>query len=286
MQVDGPFRLLFDQGVSLGLPVMPGAVPFVADWNNDGRKDLIVGLADGSVKLFINDGLEVAPAFGAGVDILAAGSTLSVGGNAAPAVVDYDGDGDKDLLVGNASGEVVVFLNQGDDAEPLLAAAVALIQVNGAVVPFPVDWDADGQQELLLTANGVVTVYTQVDGAYQAGRQFSKKKSAFFGAFPIALNGIGKQLLIGQSDGQVVYLAGESEEPVASFHVALLDKVDELDSLVADENPQLLVEVAEIRALVDIGQYAAAKKDVESLAPRLTAGGAAQTSAHELAALL
>ena len=146
MQLTGRDRLNFANGVSLGLSVMPGAIPFVADWNNDGRKDLIVGLADGSVKLFINNGLEAAPAFGAGADILAAGSTLSVGGSAAPAVIDYNGDGAKDLLIGNASGQVAVCLNQGDDAAPVLAAPVVLFSVDGAVVPFPTDWDADGQQ--------------------------------------------------------------------------------------------------------------------------------------------
>ncbi len=284
MQMAGRNRLYFDQGVSLGLPVLPGAVPFVADWNNDGRKDLIVGLADGSVKLFINNGLEEAPAFGVGADITVSGSSLSVGSNAAAAVVDYDGDGAKDLLVGNASGQVVVYLNQGDDAAPVLAAPTVALQVSGAVVPALVDWDADGRQELLLTANGAVTVYAQVDGVYQAGQRFSDRRAEYSGAFPIDFNGSGKNLLVGQSNGKLAYLTGNSTEAVASFHLALQDKVDELGGLIADAAPERLDDVTVISALVSAGDYAAAALAADDFALRLAAG-AAQDSALELADL-
>lgn len=285
MQIDGRRRLRFDKGISLGLPVMPDAVPFVADWNNDGRKDLIVGQADGTVKLFINSGLEAAPAFGGGADIQAAGSAISVGGSAAPAVIDYNGDGAKDLLVGNAAGQIVVFLNQGDDAAPLLAAPVVLFSVKGAVVPFPTDWDADGQQELLLTVNGKVTVYAQVDGIYQAGQRFRARRADLSGVFPIALNGSGKQLLAGQSNGKIVYLAGKSHKPVASFFTALSDKVAELAELVAVEAPQLSDDVAAIGALVTSGDLDDAADATATLLSALP-NGAAQQSAMELLALL
>ena len=41
-------------------------VPAVADWNGDGKKDLIVGHfmgKDGNMKLFINTGTDAAPVF-------------------------------------------------------------------------------------------------------------------------------------------------------------------------------------------------------------------------------
>jgi hypothetical protein len=292
LQVEGPGRLQFDQGISLDLPVMPGAVvPFVADWNNDGRKDLIVGLADGSVKLFTNIGTEAAPAFDAGTDFRVADSTLlSVGGSAAPAVVDYDGNGAKDLLVGNGSGQVVVFLNQGNDDAPVLAAPITLLEVGGAVVPFSTDWDADGQQELLLTANGVATVgvatvYTLADGAYQAGQEFSARGAVFSAVFPVDLNGNGKQMLVGQAGGEIVYLAGNSSEPVASFFAALNDKVDELAALVVVEAPQLEGDVAAIDVLVASGSYTDAAAATATLLSALPEG-ASQQSAMELLSLL
>jgi hypothetical protein len=284
MQMAGSNRLYFDNGTTL-LSVAQGAVPFVADWNNDGRKDLIVGLAGGTVRLFTNTGSEAAPAFDGGFDLLANGTTLSVVSNAAPAVVDYDGDSDKDLLVANGSGQIIAYENTGADAAPMLAKGVELFHVNDAVVPLTVDWDADGQQELLLTANGDVTVYELVDGVYQAGQKFSDRRSDYFGAFPIDLDGSGKNLLAGQSNGELVYLTGKSSEPVASFHVALQDKVAELADLVAVEAAVLSDDVSAISVLVAAENYVDAAAATSTLLSALP-DGAAQQSAMELLALL
>jgi len=286
MLIAGSNRLSFDQGVSLGLPVMPGAVPFVADWDNDGRKDLIIGQADGTVTLFANIGTEVAPAFGSGEDLLAVGGALSAGASASPVVVDYNGDGAKDLLVGNEAGQVVAYLNQGTDASPLLSGPVAVLQVNGAAVPFLVDWDADGQQELMVTADGIVTVYAQVEDQFQVVVQFSENKTSFVAAFPIELDGTGKQLLAGQADGQVVYLSGNNPNPVASFSDALQDKVSELTVLITDlESPDLLNDLSPLSGMVSAGDYVNASLLVSDLATRLP-DGAAQVSAFELVDLL
>jgi len=38
--------------------------PFVIDWNNDGKKDLLVGqYTDGLIRLYINEGTDAAPVF-------------------------------------------------------------------------------------------------------------------------------------------------------------------------------------------------------------------------------
>ena len=40
-------------------------VPRACDWNNDGKKDLIVGLfRDGAIRLYLNQGTDAAPVFG------------------------------------------------------------------------------------------------------------------------------------------------------------------------------------------------------------------------------
>ena len=40
-------------------------VPRVCDWNNDGKKDLIVGqFRNGSISLYLNEGTDTAPVFG------------------------------------------------------------------------------------------------------------------------------------------------------------------------------------------------------------------------------
>ena len=114
---------------------------------------------------------------------------------------------------------------------------------------------------------------------------FSDSKAAFVAAFPIDLDGSGKQLLVGQADGQVVYLSGNSSKPVASFVDALQDKVAELSALVDLAAPELMSDLSPLSAMVSAGDYAEASLLVSDLAVRLP-DGAAQVSAFELVDLL
>ena len=279
------FRFDVDNGIALDLPVVNGAAPFVVDWNNDGRKDLLVGQSEGQVTLFTNIGLNEAPVFDAGVNLDAAGSVLTVGSNAAPAVIDDGNDGDKDLLVGNAAGDVLLFVNQGSDENPQLVAPVVVVNVGSPVVPMTVDWDADGQQELLLSYADKIGVFAKIDGQYQPVQEFAEKKVNYIGAFPIAIDEYGKQLFVGKANGEIVILTGNNVEPVAAFYQALQDKVDELGALVAAENPALLDQVTTIDSLITTGDFIGAAAATDALAAQLPAG-AAQDSALELAALL
>ncbi len=65
-----------------GKPLSIGhtACPEVLDWNNDGKKDLIVGtFASGKVMLFLNRGTDAAPQFDKGRALQAGGKDISVG---------------------------------------------------------------------------------------------------------------------------------------------------------------------------------------------------------------
>lgn len=96
------------------------AGPTVADWDGDGLGDLLVGSADGAVTWFRNAGTRAAPTFARGVELvadagnaygeadekkLAAGKARPWGGRTKPCVVDFDGDGALDLLLGDYSVE-------------------------------------------------------------------------------------------------------------------------------------------------------------------------------------
>lgn len=286
MQLTSRGQLTFQAGTSLRLPVMPGAVPFVADWNNDGRKDLLVGQADGSVKLFLNTALEAAPAFGAGQDLAVAGSVLNVGAKAAPAVIDLDGDGAKDLVVGNAAGQVMAFYNAGDDVAPQLAAPVLLFQTAGAAVPFPVDLDADGQRDLLVAVNGQAVPYRNdltATGTFVAGAALAG--GGFNAVFPLDINsGKGKDLIVGQADGKLAYWAGNANVLTAAALAALMEKVDEVAGLLAAEAPELLPQIDKIRQQIISGSLAGAVKTAQDLAGKLPAGEA-RAAVLELAAL-
>jgi hypothetical protein len=55
------------------------AVPTVADWNNDGRKDLIVGqYGNGNIRLYLNGGTDTNPVFNGYSWIMANGRAISV----------------------------------------------------------------------------------------------------------------------------------------------------------------------------------------------------------------
>jgi hypothetical protein len=88
----------------------------VADWDGDGRKDLIVGLADGTVRLFLNIADDRDPQFDVGQFITASDQQtthLDVGLRAAPVVVDWNDDGMMDLVVGALDGLIHVYYNCG-----------------------------------------------------------------------------------------------------------------------------------------------------------------------------
>lgn len=55
------------------------SVPFVADWNDDGAKDLIVGqYMWGYVWIYLNQGTNLNPEFGRGQKITSSGEPISM----------------------------------------------------------------------------------------------------------------------------------------------------------------------------------------------------------------
>jgi len=92
------------------------ASPCVADWNEDGKKDLVMGNGSGEIFVYLNEGTNQQPAFGKPLKVN--GGSLDVGSDSSPDVVDWNGDGKKDLVIGNDKGEILVFLNQGTNHEP------------------------------------------------------------------------------------------------------------------------------------------------------------------------
>jgi hypothetical protein len=75
-----------------------------------------------------------------------------------PTAVDWDSDGDLDLVVGNFAGGFYLFTGEGKGGfrptpEPILAGDAPL-KINGAHAdPFLIDWDGDGDLDLLSGAS-------------------------------------------------------------------------------------------------------------------------------------
>jgi len=157
-----------------------GCFPRVVYWDGDARKDLLVGQADGTVKIFLNVGTEESPTFDAGTTVKVGydGSEkdLYVGARATPTFVDWDNDNKTDLVVGALDGKIHIYLNCGcGGAVPphfwYSQPSGSFAQENGndLVVPSwrssPVilDLDGDGKKDLLTgDTNGQLLFYSNV----------------------------------------------------------------------------------------------------------------------------
>jgi hypothetical protein len=173
---DGGTLLKVGQPASkVDIDVGDRATPYVVDWNNDDKKDLVVGALDGKIHIFINEGTDTAPDFLVKVFAQLAGpppSDLAVPGQrSSPAVLDLDGDGKKDLLTGNTNGQILFYRNVNTDDVPLFSNYL-LVESNGVPIaipgsprtrPFVCDWTGDGYLDVLIgVSDGKVHLYQSI----------------------------------------------------------------------------------------------------------------------------
>lgn len=127
----------------------------VPDWNNDGLLDVLCGESEGRIYLMINEGTPGAPLFNSKPFLLNGASILDVGSRSSPTITDWNGDGKKDLLSGNSSGNILLFENKGTNEAPVfngytqLQAGGALLDVGYDAHPDVADWNNDGVMDIL-----------------------------------------------------------------------------------------------------------------------------------------
>jgi hypothetical protein len=149
--------------------------PALADLDDDGDFELIVGRGDGTLRYFRNDGSPQAPAF---VELVGAENpvgAVAVGFSSTPAIVDIDGDGDRDLFVGALSGTLNYFRNEGSAASPTFVEQMAASNPLSAVAvashskPAFADIDGDGDGDAFVASNsGSVYFYRNIGTALAA----------------------------------------------------------------------------------------------------------------------
>ena len=157
-----------DAGSKIDIDVGERATPVVVDWNNDGKKDIVVGDKLGGVRVFVNEGTDDSPDFLTSEFLQNNGSDIVVfGTRASPHVDDFDGDGRKDLLTGNTNGQLLFYPNTGTDESPsfsgyelVTAAGVAIDLSASRSRVFACDWTGDGSTDVLLgSSDGLVRLY-------------------------------------------------------------------------------------------------------------------------------
>lgn len=166
-------RKLSRQGTPLQMELCM-IVPVAYDWNNDGHIDLVVGQEDGRVALMTHTGKveDGMPVFNDPQFFQQQADELKVGALATPFDVDWDADGDEDLICGDTAGYLNFVENLGGNPPKWnppkrLKAGGEIIRIqagpNGSIqgpceakwgytVPAVADWNHDGLLDIVINS--------------------------------------------------------------------------------------------------------------------------------------
>jgi len=152
--------------------------PFAADLDGDGKLDLVAGNFEGTFAFFRGEGAGKFAPRAAWLE--ADGERMRVQAHGDPFLVDWDGDGDLDLLSGSAQGGAFLFENAGSRSAPRFGARKTLVKPAGhgrasnelgdghltgpgdSTRVWADDLNGDGKLDLLLGDN--VTLYHAAEG--------------------------------------------------------------------------------------------------------------------------
>ena len=205
-----------------GLPIAYHFAPAFGDLDGDGDDDMLLGEWRDRMAYYRNDGRRRS-----GRDKLiprwtlvdSAAATLTRGRNTTPTLGDLDGDGDLDLIVGESSGALNYYRNDGGSSAPdfqLVSDEFQDIDVGRRSVPTLVDLDGDGDLDLAVGSeiSGLrlfLNEGTRWEPVFVETEPFGPEVPAFTTPVFADIDGDGDHDLVtgGNGGGLVVYLGTE-----------------------------------------------------------------------------
>lgn len=229
------------------------------DYDGDGRRDLVVGVGDwtdygwddgynaqgewvrgplrGFVYLLRNRGDNAKPEYAPRELVQAGDRPVETFGWPSPNFADFDGDGDLDLLCGEFLDGFTYFENRGSRGSPRYAAGRRLTSAGRPVTmdlqmitPTAIDWDRDGDQDLIVGDEDGRVAFIEHTGRVAGGlpqfrqpRYFQQQaEDVKFGALatPVGFDWDGDgddDLVVGNTAGYIAWIENLSgprvEEP-------------------------------------------------------------------------
>ncbi|MGI4733598.1 MAG: FG-GAP repeat domain-containing protein [Janthinobacterium lividum] len=149
--------------------------PTVADLDNDGLLDILVGSNDGSLRRYEQTAANAITFTSLAQMKLADGTVIDAGEVDKPLLTDYNGDGLLDMLLGNKAGNIVLYTQTTTNSaifKPLSnlttdgTTVMSMVGANGYAAPAISDIDSDGLLDLFVgNANGTVYRFEQTQSA-------------------------------------------------------------------------------------------------------------------------
>lgn len=251
-----------------GVRLLPGgarlqgwAAPDVADWNNDGLNDVVVGHFSGALFVYLNRGVTSSGIEFEKVNVNRQDSLTNAGnpiwawrfnkancvcpgpGRISPRVLDWDEDGKKDLIVGDGRGaQTRVWRNIGTDSAPVfsthhmeyLPSDGGIRPYHETVQPFVADWNGDGHKDLIMGRNRGVYFYLNAgtdeapDFEFERSRLGTKIRNVFptERLSPVFRDWDGdgvQDLIVGSQSGKVLFArnVGSKTQPAFSEYSAV-----------------------------------------------------------------